>query len=223
MLKLFLGGLAFIPRPLSRGRSHNTTCAAVCLLVLVLKTVFLRICHTTSLRDNAPPILFDEVAGKGATGTALRSRAEKKILKFGSSHHILREALIYDKLARCKDLAVPRYWGLYPFRAEQMAIILDDAGSSIEINAMTREQRCVFEHLLYPVNRRWLCRSNLAHSIRKLHEVGVHHHDVFGNTVIDEEGAIRLVDFDQAELVPPGTACSSCDDRDSLLVLELET
>ncbi|KAF7358244.1 hypothetical protein MVEN_00873300 [Mycena venus] len=152
--------------------------------------------HVRLLRDNGPPILFDEVAGKGATGTALRSRAEKKILKFGSSHHILREALIYDKLAWCKDLAVPRYWGLYPFRAEQMAIILDDARSSIEINAMTREQR-----------------SNLANSIRKLHEVDVHHHDVFSNTVIDEEGTIRLVDFDQAELVPPGTACSSCDDR----------
>ncbi|KAJ7304739.1 hypothetical protein DFH08DRAFT_976536 [Mycena albidolilacea] len=146
--------------------------------------------HVRLLRDNVPPIL----------------RAEKKILKFGFSHHILREALIYDKLARYKGLAVPRYWGLYPFRTEQMAIILDDAGSSIEINAMTREQR-----------------SKLAHSIRKLHEVGVHHHDVFGNTVIDEEGTIRLVDFDQAELVPPGTACSSCDDRDSLLVLELET
>ncbi|KAF8146159.1 hypothetical protein K438DRAFT_1870458 [Mycena galopus ATCC 62051] len=162
--------------------------------------------HVRLLRDNAPPIVFDEVAGKGATGTVLRSRAEKKILKFGSSHHILHEAHIYDKLGRCKDLAVPRYWGLYPFRAEQMAIILDDAGSSIEISALTHEQR-----------------SNLAHSIHRLHEFGVHHHDVFGNTVIDEEGTIRLVDFDQAELVPPGTACFSCDDRDSLLVLELET
>lgn len=61
---------------------------------------------------------------------------------------------------------------------------------------------------------------HVARIIRQLHDAGVHHHDVFGNTVIDEDGTIRLVDFDQAELVPPGTECAFCDDQDSLLVLE---
>jgi hypothetical protein len=108
-------------------------------------------CPLTSVWENGPPILFDEVAGKGATGTVLRSRAEKKILKYGSSNHIRHEALIYGKLARlgCNDLAIPRYWGLYPFRAEleELAIILDDAGIPIGVDAMTREQRCDFLHI----------------------------------------------------------------------------
>jgi tRNA A-37 threonylcarbamoyl transferase component Bud32 len=58
--------------------------------------------------------------------------------------------------------------------------------------------------------------------IRQLHQLGIHHHDVFGHTLIDDHGTVRLVDFGQAELVPPDVVCDCCDDRDSLAVLELE-
>ncbi|KAJ7326452.1 hypothetical protein DFH08DRAFT_941074 [Mycena albidolilacea] len=167
-----------------------------------------RSCLLVNAGRNTGQILFDEVAGVGATGTALRSRAEKKILKFGAPRDILHEALIYEKLALCKNLAIPRYWGLYPLRAEpleQLAIILEDVGVPIETSAMTPQQR-----------------FDLAHLIRQLHELGVHHHDVFGNTLIDKDGIIRLVDFGMGEMVPPGGICHNCDDRDSLIVLELE-
>ncbi|KAJ7259166.1 hypothetical protein B0H12DRAFT_428702 [Mycena haematopus] len=65
-------------------------------------------------------------------------------------------------------------------------------------------------------------RSDLVRLIRKLHAAGVHHHDVFGNTVAADHGTIWLVDFHKAELVPPGAICPGCDDEDSIMVLELE-
>lgn len=65
-------------------------------------------------------------------------------------------------------------------------------------------------------------RSDLASTIRQLHKFGIHHHDMVGNTVVDEHGTVRLVDFHQAELVPPGANCPCCNDRDSLMVLELD-
>ncbi|KAJ6504526.1 hypothetical protein DFH09DRAFT_1201007 [Mycena vulgaris] len=154
--------------------------------------------------------IFNEFVGRGSDGTALRCRSEKKIVKFGAPDKILHEAQIYDRLGQCKHLAVPRYWGMYPLRAEifqpsQLAIILDDVGVPIEIRQMTRHQR-----------------SHLTHLIHRLHELGVHHHDVFGNTVVDDDGTIWLVDFGHAELVPAGSECFGCDDGDSLMVLDLE-
>ncbi|KAJ7116640.1 hypothetical protein C8R44DRAFT_739326 [Mycena epipterygia] len=143
------------------------------------------------MRGDTCLTVFDEVAGVGATGTTLRSRAEKKIVKFGDPRKILHEALIYEKLAKAHKVGNPALLG-------SLAIIIEDVGDPIEITALTSQQR-----------------FDLAQSIRRLHELGVHHHDVLGNTMIGEDGTIRLVDFGAAELVPLGATCNGCDDTRS--------
>ncbi|KAK6984412.1 hypothetical protein R3P38DRAFT_2806597 [Favolaschia claudopus] len=157
-------------------------------------------------RGNLPYTLFDEYVGKGSCGIALRSRNGKKIIKFGLPAGILHEALIYEELMKHTHLSVPRYWGMYPLRAgssEKLAIILEDVGSPIQIPDLDHKQR-----------------RELAMLIRKLHSIGVHHHDTFGNAMIDTDGRITLIDFDQAQLVVPGASCVGCDDEVCIGILE---
>ncbi|KAJ6470793.1 hypothetical protein C8R47DRAFT_752591 [Mycena vitilis] len=170
--------------------------------------VYLRISPNAALmisrvRESGQVILFDEIVGKGAVGTAMRSLPERLILKFGFPSPLLHEAAIYTQLAAWRgNLPVPRYLGVFPLDQQRVAILLSDVGSAIDVDDMTPAQRL-----------------SLAESIRRLHAAGVHHHDVFGNTVIDHEGNIRLVDLDKAEVVPPGTHCSNCDDEYCLSLL----
>lgn len=120
---------------LSRNRPHACARPAVC------HPISLSQCLTQT--STGLETKFDEFVGHASCGTALRCRAEKKILKFGAPDGILHEALMYSKLAGCGNLAVPRYWGLHPLRtesSEQLAIILDDVGVPIDIEHMTRRQ-----------------------------------------------------------------------------------
>ncbi|KAJ6473385.1 hypothetical protein C8R47DRAFT_1199730 [Mycena vitilis] len=171
--------------------------SASAFLELDLTTQDVRLVHASG-----QVIVFDEIVGQGAVGTAMRSRRDGMVLKFGHSSPLLHEAAVYAQLAGRGELPIPRYFGFLPFEPQQIAILIGDVGDRIGIDEMTPAQRL-----------------SVVQAIHRLHAVGVHHHDVIGNTVVDHLGKIRLIDLDKAELVPPGTPCWNCDDEDCLFML----
>ncbi|KAJ7271433.1 hypothetical protein B0H12DRAFT_1067269 [Mycena haematopus] len=110
--------------------------SASAFLELDLTTQDVRLVHASG-----QVVVFDEIVGQGAVGTAMRSRRDGMILKFGRSSPLLHEATVYAQLAGRGELPIPHYFGFLPFEPQQMAILISDVGDRIDVDEMTPAQR----------------------------------------------------------------------------------
>ncbi|KAJ7931866.1 hypothetical protein B0H13DRAFT_1857519 [Mycena leptocephala] len=134
------------------------------------------------------------MVGRGASGTVWRSSDGSEVAKvFVDPELALHEAAV---LERARTLSVPPYRGVVSGQ-KRTGVIMSYQGTPIgNIEQATDEQK-----------------QQLARTLKSLHEIGIHHHDVRGeNVLVDERGALTLIDFHQPQFVEVERICYGCPD-----------
>ncbi|KAF8127785.1 hypothetical protein K438DRAFT_1789767 [Mycena galopus ATCC 62051] len=150
------------------------------------------------------PKIFSTYIGSGASGDIWLSRDRKYVLKvFTKQAAAEKEADILLTCQQYPEVAVPTFHGLYS-DGWRFAIVTRYAGSTIgPLEDLTQDQR-----------------QQLLSSLHALHRRGIHHHDVrSANVMVDESGAVTLIDFDRAERIHG--ECKYCSDVEVVELLEM--
>ncbi|KAJ6550479.1 hypothetical protein DFH09DRAFT_1501527 [Mycena vulgaris] len=171
------------------------------IYILYHRTTFFGVVRdSVCIASRISPSLFTMVVGHGASGTVWRSENGTDVVKiFEDSELTFHEATV---LKTARGLAVPRVRGVVS-DGEETEVVMSYTGTPIE--SIERA----------PDNQ----KQQLAQTLVSLHAIGIHHHDVrTANVLIDNRGALALIDFDQAEFVHG--SCIGCPDIDILTVLD---
>ncbi|KAJ6484553.1 kinase-like domain-containing protein [Mycena vulgaris] len=156
----------------------------------------------TTWSSQISPSLFTMVVGHGASGTVWRSANGSDVVKiFEDGERAFHEAAV---LETARELQVPRFRGVVS-DGEETGVVMSYAGTPIQSIERAPDGQ----------------KQQLAQTITSLHAIGIHHHDVRpDNVLIDNRGALTLIDFDQAEFVHE--SCVGCPDIDLLTMLDCQ-
>ncbi|KAJ7307870.1 hypothetical protein DFH08DRAFT_823955 [Mycena albidolilacea] len=125
------------------------------------------------------PVFFQVVNG---TSSHISARVYTTMVGCGASGTVWRSSDGSEVTKRARMLSVPAYRGVVSSR-KGTGVMMSYRGTPIRnIKQATNEQK-----------------KQLVQTLRSLHELGIHHHDVRGeNVLIDDHGALTLIDFHQA-------------------------
>ncbi|KAJ6522454.1 kinase-like domain-containing protein [Mycena capillaripes] len=157
----------------------------------------------------SPPFssgIFDEFIGAGASGNVWRSTDGRHVIKvFTDTCRAQAEAKVLASCADFPGLAVPTFCGLFT-DGRQYGIVTPYVGKAIEATSGADASQ----------------RVQLVQVLRRLHKHGIHHHDVRPeNVMVNDAGAVTLIDFDRAQWVDG--PCPNCIDSELIASMERET
>ncbi|KAJ7858039.1 hypothetical protein B0H14DRAFT_2749919 [Mycena olivaceomarginata] len=149
------------------------------------------------------PMIFSTHLGAGASGDVWLSNDRNYVIKLFLNRDVAEHEA--DILLKCQDhlgLAVATFHGLYS-DGWRFGVVTRFMGSAIG----------PLDHA--PLDQ----RQQLLTALHKLHSCGIHHHDVRpANIMVDNSGAVTLIDFDRAEEVYG--ECKGCSDLEVISSLE---
>jgi serine/threonine protein kinase len=162
-------------------------------------------------------MIFSTHLGAGASGDVWLSNDRNYVIKLFLNRDVAEHEA--DILLKCQDhlgLAVATFHGLYS-DGWRFGVVTRFMGSAIgPLDHAPLDQRYGFHvvaaHLIF-------ARQQLLTALHKLHSCGIHHHDVRpANIMVDNSGAVTLIDFDRAEEVYG--ECKGCSDLEVISSLE---
>ncbi|KAK6980550.1 kinase-like domain-containing protein, partial [Favolaschia claudopus] len=129
------------------------------------------------------PVMFSTVLGSGASGEAWLSTNRKYVIKICMNEDNAKREARFLLDCRKLGLAVATFHGLYS-DGWRTGIVTSYAGSSIGRLPDA------------PLHQ----RQQLLTALSNLHQHNIHHHDIrSANVMVDDHGAVKLIDFDQAK------------------------